>query len=162
MSRVAPPSRPASRSASRKKVAPGTRAANYRCSLPGLAGFVGIASPRAKTGLTEAATIYHIAAPNPFKLSAEREGFEPSVPCDTHDFQSCSFGHSDTSPNTTHNLASVSALQGRGWRGAFGPRACFRSSCFRARAATAKNGSEDCWSREPKRGATAEREGFEP
>src|SRR6267142_4057455 len=30
-----------------KKVAPGTRAANYRCSLPGLAGFASFASPRA-------------------------------------------------------------------------------------------------------------------
>src|SRR5262249_26076730 len=30
-----------------KKVAPGTRRANYRCSLPGLAGFISLASPRA-------------------------------------------------------------------------------------------------------------------
>jgi hypothetical protein len=29
---------------------------------------------------------------------AEREGFEPSVPFDTHDFQSCTFDHSVTSP----------------------------------------------------------------
>ena len=29
---------------------------------------------------------------------AVREGFEPSVPCGTHTFQACSFGHSDTSP----------------------------------------------------------------
>src|SRR5262249_41795069 len=29
---------------------------------------------------------------------AEREGFEPSVPFDTHDFQSCPFGHSGISP----------------------------------------------------------------
>src|SRR5438132_338284 len=35
------------RSREGKKVAPGTRAADYRCSLPGLAGFVCIASPRA-------------------------------------------------------------------------------------------------------------------
>ena len=28
----------------------------------------------------------------------EREGFEPSVPFGTHDFQSCPFGHSGTSP----------------------------------------------------------------
>ena len=26
---------------------------------------------------------------------AVREGFEPSVPCGTHTFQACSFGHSD-------------------------------------------------------------------
>ncbi len=30
--------------------------------------------------------------------SAEREGFEPSVPCGTHDFQSCTFGLSVISP----------------------------------------------------------------
>ena len=30
---------------------------------------------------------------------AEREGFEPSVPCDTHEFQSCTFGLSVTSPS---------------------------------------------------------------
>jgi hypothetical protein len=29
----------------------------------------------------------------------EREGFEPSVRCRTHDFQSCPFGHSGTSPD---------------------------------------------------------------
>src|SRR5262249_25584654 len=29
---------------------------------------------------------------------AEREGFEPSVPFSTHDFQSCTFGHSITPP----------------------------------------------------------------
>ena len=31
---------------------------------------------------------------------AEREGFEPSVSCPTHAFQACSFGHSDTSPES--------------------------------------------------------------
>src|SRR5262249_33702064 len=36
-----------------KKVAPGTRAANYRCSLPGLAGFVSFASPRAAYHLAQ-------------------------------------------------------------------------------------------------------------
>src|SRR5690606_5673836 len=30
---------------------------------------------------------------------AERVGFEPTVPCDTHAFQACSFSHSDTSPD---------------------------------------------------------------
>ncbi len=29
---------------------------------------------------------------------AEREGFEPSVAFTTHDFQSCAFDHSATSP----------------------------------------------------------------
>ncbi len=31
-------------------------------------------------------------------LSAEREGFEPSLPCGKHAFQACSIGHSDISP----------------------------------------------------------------
>ena len=35
---------------------------------------------------------------NGFVWFAEREGFEPSVPCGTHAFQACSIGHSDTSP----------------------------------------------------------------
>ena len=34
----------------------------------------------------------------PKSLSAEREGFEPSLPCGKHAFQACSIGHSDTSP----------------------------------------------------------------
>ena len=40
------------------------------------------------------------SAPTPPDQIEEREGFEPSVPFGTHDFQSCSFGHSDTSPAT--------------------------------------------------------------
>ena len=32
----------------------------------------------------------------------EREGFEPSVPCGTHAFQACSFGHSDISPRSIY------------------------------------------------------------
>ena len=31
-------------------------------------------------------------------VSAEREGFEPSVPFNTHAFQACSIDHSDISP----------------------------------------------------------------
>lgn len=31
-------------------------------------------------------------------FDAEREGFEPSLPCGKHAFQACSIGHSDTSP----------------------------------------------------------------
>ena len=29
---------------------------------------------------------------------AEREGFEPSIPCGIHTFQACAFGRSATSP----------------------------------------------------------------
>ena len=32
------------------------------------------------------------------RLLAEREGFEPSVPCSTPDFESGTFDHSATSP----------------------------------------------------------------
>ena len=38
--------------------------------------------------------------PEPQDLSAERGGVEPPVPFGTHDFQSCTFGHSVISPNT--------------------------------------------------------------
>ena len=31
---------------------------------------------------------------------AEKAGFEPAVTCDTHDFQSCTFGRSVTSPKS--------------------------------------------------------------
>ena len=34
----------------------------------------------------------------PDKMREERQGFEPWVPCGTHDFQSCTFGHSVISP----------------------------------------------------------------
>ena len=66
-----------------EKVAPGTRYVRYRCSLPGLAGFTAVASP---------GTMKRHAS------VAEGEGFEPSVPFSTHDFQSCTFGHSVTPP----------------------------------------------------------------
>ena len=64
---------------------------------------------------------------------AEREGFEPSVACTTHDFQSCTFSHSVTSPrpcmnctalwtNTTETLTPMSAqydrYRQRTWKGA--------------------------------------------
>ena len=62
----------------------------YRCSLPGLAGFTApspwgpvITLPR---GGARALRM------------AERKGFEPLVRCRTHDFQSCTFVHSVTSP----------------------------------------------------------------
>ena len=51
----------------------------YRCSLPGLAGFTGRRWQDHKL--------------------AERKGFEPPVPFGTHDFQSCTFDHSVTSPD---------------------------------------------------------------
>ena len=67
-----------------RKVAPDTHYFRYRCSLPGLAGFTAFASPG--TMNTQVAAV------------AEGEGFEPSVPFSTYDFQSYTFGHSVTAP----------------------------------------------------------------
>ena len=67
----------------------------YRCSLPGLAGLTGYPS---RNDL------------------AEREGFEPSVGCPTHDFQSCTFGLSVTSPRILRALGGeggIRTLEGR-------------------------------------------------
>ena len=40
-------------------------------------------------------------------MLAEREGFEPSVACTTHDFQSCTFSLSVTSPRPVRNAHNV-------------------------------------------------------
>src|SRR5690606_32806911 len=45
------------------------------------------------------------ALPKPLFVLAEGEGFEPSVPCGTHDFQSCLFGRSSTLPEAYKKLA---------------------------------------------------------
>ena len=63
-----------------------TRLIDYRCSVPGLAGFINVTSPAA-------ITVCFVG-----RWVAERAGFEPAVPFDTHDFQSCTFGHSVISP----------------------------------------------------------------
>ncbi len=42
---------------------------------------------------------------------AEREGFEPSVPCGTHDFQSCRLSHSRTSPPESRGQYSIRNCQ---------------------------------------------------
>ena len=53
----------------------------------------------ARSGRTRAATVAppRLRATKRIEVE-EREGFEPSVPFGTHDFQSCPFGHSGTSP----------------------------------------------------------------
>ena len=43
---------------------------------------------------------YYSPSKQTAKSMAEREGFEPSVSCPTHDFQSCTFDHSVTSPGS--------------------------------------------------------------
>jgi hypothetical protein len=67
-------------------VAPGTRYFRYRCFLPDLAGFTAVASP-GTINVTQGLE------------AAEGEGFEPSVPFSTHDFQSCTFGRSVIPPH---------------------------------------------------------------
>ena len=43
---------------------------------------------------------------------AEREGFEPSVPFSTHDFQSCTFGHSVTAPMMVVTIGKIADREG--------------------------------------------------
>jgi hypothetical protein len=103
-----------------EKVASDTRSVRYRCSLPGLAGFTNLApSETIKLGASSRGmgveprgcpSFCFPGVPAGFRQVpamartawrrwlAEREGFEPSVPFDTHDFQSCTFDHSVTSP----------------------------------------------------------------
>ena len=81
------------------------------------------------------------AAPDPDSCDsiclAERVGFEPTVPCDTHAFQACSFGHSDTSPES-----------GEPWmaeREGFEPSEALRPHWFSKPARSANSGtSPDC------------------
>ena len=44
---------------------------------------------------------------------AEREGFEPSLPCGKHAFQACSIGHSDTSPLKGAQINGLNTLNAR-------------------------------------------------
>ena len=76
-----------------KKKAPPHAGHRYRCSLPGLAGFTGRRWQDHK---------------------AERKGFEPPVPFGTHDFQSCTFDHSVTSPGGVRLPSSIDLHPGRG------------------------------------------------
>ena len=94
---------------------------------------------------------------------AEREGFEPSVPCDTPDFESGTIDHSATSPgasagswamlrqNESRKFSGVQeAVRGRGQdrdaRGSFDPRRrrqppAIRNSNLRSGAASAPSGT---------------------
>ena len=76
-----------------KKKAPPHAGHRYRCSLPGLAEFTGRRWQDHK---------------------AERKGFEPPVPFGTHDFQSCTFDHSVTSPGGVRLPSSIDLHPGRG------------------------------------------------
>ena len=78
------------------------RAGGVRCQS--LIVAVYRAPPRHKTGA--ASNRRHDAKKVPWRRQylAEREGFEPSVPDKgTHDFQSCTIGHSVTSPEKMEN-----------------------------------------------------------
>ena len=134
----------------RKKVAPGTRAANYRCSLPGLAGFVGIASPRAKTGLPQiqsrkrcSTLLVLVIAAKRFVETYRRRGRDSNprylaihtisnrAPSATRTplQQNLCGRHQPRLPLLCFRLCSGS-VGGRGWSGGFGPRAQFRRSCI--------------------------------
>ena len=85
-------------------------------------------------------------------MLAEREGFEPSVPFGTHDFQSCSFDRSDISPSTKN--ASCLASHSRSLSHSFS------LSLPRSSRSGSGSGSGE-WSSGGLR-KLAEREGFEP
>ena len=60
--------------------------------------------PRVRPGLAGTRPSQNAQAPGisgfrGLAIMAEKEGFEPSVTCATHDFQSCTFDHSVTSPH---------------------------------------------------------------
>ncbi len=52
------------------------------------------------------------------KVMAERQGFEPWIPCGIHAFQACAFSHSAISPNPnnyptlTHSRLWIAAANG--------------------------------------------------
>ena len=76
---------------------PHTELHRHRCFLPDLAEFtvplLRVPSLTARCSLEVSMGCFRNK-----KCVAEREGFEPSVACTTHDFQSCTFSHSVTSP----------------------------------------------------------------
>lgn len=117
--------------ASDKIKCPGHPAHRYRCYRQVLAEFTNEAVAR---GMNPVATLLRGWGALAF---AERAGFEPAVGCPTHDFQSCTFGHSDTSPGGP-SLSCVSRVFG----GSSGGHV-LRPTSGRAKA-------------------LAEREGFEP
>ena len=73
----------------------------YRCFLPDLAEFTMDSVTRTRPSTTDSSVVrsHDVLSSRAHGADmAEREGFEPSVACATHDFQSCTFGHSVTSP----------------------------------------------------------------
>ncbi len=46
-----------------------------------------------------------------FRLKAEREGFEPSVPCGTPVFKTGAFGHSATSPEARNSCKAWASVE---------------------------------------------------
>ena len=84
------------------------RAHSYRCFLPDLAEFTTNPVTRTRPSTTISSLNSESSSGTSCNV-AEREGFEPSVACATHDFQSCTFGHSVTSPE--HVACLVSRLR---------------------------------------------------
>ena len=81
----------------------------YRCFLPDLAG--SRIGDRPHPGCQQPHEFGRRGARPPRPRArrsrappAERKGFEPLVPCGTHDFQSCTFGLSVISPELDHRL----------------------------------------------------------
>ena len=95
----------------------------YRCFLPDLAGFAATTVTRTRPSTTTSSSRWYLDPTTSSILAraagdsrrehragidmAEREGFEPSVACATHDFQSCTFGHSVTSPDHVDPLRAL-------------------------------------------------------
>ena len=116
----------------RKKVAPGTRAANYRCSLPGLAGFVGIASPRAKTGLPQIQSRKRCSTnPAAANFIGGERGIRTLGTLRYTRFPIVLLRPLGHLSNKTFLLRlRFCVCGGRGWSVGFGLRAQFRRSCF--------------------------------
>ncbi len=67
---------------------------------------------------------------NDLENMAVREGFEPSIPCDIHTFQACSFGHSDTSPFLSPARYLDKALRAGFLKAANSTQKPFQTQCF--------------------------------
>src|ERR1700722_20032555 len=67
-----------------------------------------------------------------YKVMAERQGFEPWIPCGIHAFQACAFSHSAISPRFLRAFLNLtqSGLLRRRWPGLDLHGACASTLCF--------------------------------